>query len=121
MGWFYFTNISPYEEPINSFNEAFDIFLAQCLIHEERLKKEFTGSENKCFRFLIKTDGENDKIYCRDGKYLLKSKFLMNKTFKKKLIEYYRPKNIYVTGPKEIISRDKKSFNKWIIELTQKI
>jgi hypothetical protein len=119
MGWLYHTNISPKEDTNNSFNEAFNIFLDQCLIHEERLSRELSGNNN-CYRFLINTDDENDKIICKDGKFFLKSKFLTNKSFKKKLIDYYRPLGIYVKGPREISRRDGTMLNRWIIDLSHK-
>lgn len=113
MGWIYHTTIS--NEEYNSFNEAFVTFLNQCLIHKERLSQQL--SSNGCFRFLIKTDEENDKILCKDGKIFLKSRFLVNKNFKKCLIDYYKPLGIYVRGPKEIIRRDGTIMHKWMIEL----
>jgi len=115
MGWIYFTSISPIEEQNNSFNDAFDLFLKQCLINKDRLLQEL--SNNQCFRFLIKTDEDNDKILCKDGKFFLRSKFLTNKNFKKCLIDYYKPFGIYVKGPKEIIRRDGTVMNRWMIEL----
>jgi hypothetical protein len=115
MGWKYYTSISPIDDQYNSFNEAFNLFLNQCIINKDRLIQQL--SYNHCFRFLIKTDGENDKIICNDGKIFLKSKFLNNKNFKKSLIDYYKPMGIFVKGPKEIIRRDGSIMNKWIIEL----
>jgi len=115
MPWLYFTNISPIDDQNNSFNEAFNFLLDQCIINKDRLNQQL--SSNQCFRFLIRTDGENDKIICNDGKVFLKSKFLNNKNFKKCLIDYYKPQGIFVKGPTEIIRRDKSVMNKWIIEL----
>jgi len=93
MPWIYFTSISPIDDQYNSFNEAFNLFLGQCIVNK------------------------NDKIVCKDGKVFLKSKFLVNKNFKKSLIDYYRPLSIFVKGPREIIRRDGSVMNKWIIEL----
>jgi len=115
MPWKYYTSITPIDDQYNSFNEAFNFFLNQCIINKERLMQQL--SSNQCFRFLIRTDGENDKIICKDGKIFLKSKFLNNKNFKKNLIDYYRPMGVFVKGPKEIIRRDGSVMNKWIIEL----
>jgi hypothetical protein len=115
MGWIYYTSISPIDDQNNSFNEAFNFFLNQCLINKDRLIQQLSSSQ--CFRFLIKTDNENDKIVCKDGKVYLKSKFLNNKNFKKSLIDHYRPMGIFVKGPREIIRRDGSIMNKWIIEL----
>jgi len=115
MPWIYFTSISPIDDQYNSFNEAFNLFLGQCIVNKERLQQQLSSSQ--CFRFLIRTDDENDKIVCKDGKVFLKSKFLVNKNFKKSLIDYYRPLSIFVKGPREIIRRDGSVMNKWIIEL----
>ena len=116
MPWIYYTSVSPIDDQNNSFNEAFNFFLNQFIINKDRLIQQL--SSNQCFRFLIMTDGENDKIICKDGKVFLKSKFLNNKNFKKCLIDYYKPLGIFVKGPTEIIRRDKTIMNKWIIELT---
>ena len=115
MGWIYYTSISPTSDQTNSFNEAFDIFLNQCQIDQSTLNKQL--STDNCFRFLIKTDPENNKIVCRDNKIYLRSKFLINGNFKRSLIEYYKPMGIFVKGPREIIRRDGTVINKWIIEL----
>ncbi len=118
MGWIYHININNDNDVDNAYNEAFNIFLQQCLIHEDRIKEEL--SANTRFRFVIKTDGDNDKIYCSDGRFFLKSKFLTRKTFKKKLIDYYRPLNIYVDGPHEFKRRDGTDIYRWWIELSPK-
>jgi len=116
MGWLYFTSVSPIDDQNNSYSEAFNFFLNQCIINKDRLMQQL--SLNQCFRFLIRTDGDNDKILCKDGKIFLKSKFLKNNNnFKKSLIDYYRPLGVFVKGPKEIIRRDGSVMNKWIIEL----
>ncbi len=115
MPWQYHTPITPLDDQNNSFNEAFNFFLNQCIINKERIIQQLSSSQ--CFRFLIKTDGENDIILCKDGKIFLKSKFLSNKNFKKSLIDYYKPIGIFVKGPREIIRRDGSIMNKWIIEL----
>lgn len=114
MPWIYLN--TPYiQTHQNSFMEAFDYFLKQCTINESFLAKLDAGN---CFRFIIRTDGVNDKIVCSDGKIFLRSKFLENKNFKKMLIDYYKPLNIYIKGPNQIVRRDGNSMEKWIIELT---
>lgn len=116
MGWLYHTNI--FDEDDNSYNEAFNIFINQCFIHEDKIKKEL--SNNNYFRFIIRTDGENDKIFTKDGKIFLKSKFLIRKSFKKQLIDYYRPLGVYVDGPNEFKRRDGTEIFRWWIELSSK-
>lgn len=115
MPWIYYTSVSPTDDQNNSFNEAFNFFLNQCIINKDKLIQELSSTQ--CFRFIIRTDDANDKIVCRDGKIFLKSKFLNNKNFKKNLIDYYKPLGIFVKGPKEIIRRDGSLMNKWMIEL----
>ncbi len=115
MPWIYYSSITPIDEQNNSFDEAFDNFLNQCIINKDRISQQL--SENQCFRFLIRTDDENNKIICKDGKVFLKSRFLTNKNFKKCLIDYYKPIGIFVKGPKEILRRDGSIMDKWIIEL----
>jgi len=115
--WYYFTDISPFINNSNSFDEAFYKFLSDCKIDENIIKKQRESNNNKYFRFLIKTDEKNNKIECSDGKFFLKSKFLTNKNFKKSLINYYKPLNIYITGPREIIKGDGSGSGKWIIDL----
>lgn len=117
MPWIYYNNISQTDDQNNSFNEAFNFFLDHCIIDKDRLDKQLFSSQY--FRFLIRTDDENDKIVCKDGKIFLKSKFLASKNFKKSLIDYYKPLGIFVKGPKEIIRKDGSVMNKWMIELMQ--
>lgn len=113
MGWIYHTSITPNDQE-NSFNEAYEIFLKQCTINKQILDNELLSGQS--FRFVIKTDDKNDHIVC-NKRIFLKSKFLMSKSFKKSLIDYYKPLNIFVKGPKEILRRDGSSINKWLIEL----
>jgi len=117
-GWIYYTSVSPVDEQNNSLNEAFEIFLKECLIHKDRLLQQL--SENQCYRFIIHTDEENNKIASSDGRIFLKSKFLISKNFKKCLIDYYKPLGIYVKGPREIVRRDGTLMNRWMIELMPK-
>jgi hypothetical protein len=115
MGWLYLTDNNP-SNTINEFEEALYMFLNQCLINKDKLVNQLNTCN--CYRFLIKTDIENDKIYCSNGRFFLKSRFLKNKMFKKNLIDYYKPLGIFVTGPKEILKRDGICTNRWLIELT---
>jgi hypothetical protein len=108
MGWRYHVSIN--SDKINYYEYAFVHLLDQCIINIERLKQKL--SHDKCYRFLIKTNEENDKIICDNGEVFLKSKFLSNNNFKRRLIDYYKSNDIFVKGPKEIITG-----KCWIIEL----
>lgn len=110
MGWKYHTSLSPNDKN-DSFNESFNFLLKNCMIDKEILEKNLI--ETNCYRFIMRTDGENDKIVCNDGKIFLKSRFFMNKNFKQSLIQYYKPIGIFMKGPKEIIEKV------WVIELTR--
>lgn len=114
MAWVYFTNNNPYVD--NKYEEALNILLQQCLIDKEILYKYL--STHNCYRFLIKTNEDNNEIICGDGTIYLKNKFLSNKIFKTNLINYYKPLGIYVKGPKELVKRDGISTKRWIIDLT---
>ncbi len=116
MVWIYSNSVSLADNQNNSFNEAFDYLLNQlCIANIDMINNQ----ESKCYRFLISTDNENDKIICKNGKIFWKSKFLVNKNFKKRLIDYYKPMGIYVKGPNQILrkNKDNSPTNKWIIEL----
>ncbi len=110
MGWYHFKI-----DNLDSYNEAFELFLNDCIINEDRINNDLDN--DKFYRFIIRTDGDFDNIYCSDGNIFLKSKFLKNKLFKRKLIDYYRMFNVYVTGPTEIFKKDGSCMNKWLIEL----
>ncbi len=111
MGWEYFILLDD-----NILEESFGILLQQCCINKDRLLLHL--NKNNCYRFLINTEGYNDRIYCKNGKYMLKSRFMTSRKFKKCLIEYYREYGVYVTGPKELRRQDGSIMDKWIIELT---
>lgn len=106
MGWIYVNN------KMNIYNEAFNKFLNQCLINENLLKK------SDCLKIVIKTNDENDKIIC-NGNIYLKSRFLTNKIFKHKLINYYRQYGLYVNiyGPNNFKNKDGTESQFWFIEL----
>jgi len=116
MPWIHYTLNSQIDDQNSSFNEAFNSFLQKCFINKELLAKNLTIGQ--CYRFLIKTDGENDNIVCSGGKIYSKKKFLSNKNFKRCLIDYYNPLGIFVKGPTSIVRRDGVVLNKWLIELT---
>jgi hypothetical protein len=111
MGWEYFL---VHNHDIIS--ESFNILVNQCCINGEKILLHLNN--NNCYRFIIDTSENNDKIYCKNGKYMLKSKFMYNKNFKNCLINYYKQYGVYVNGPKELTKQDGVSMNKWIIELT---
>lgn len=111
MPWIYYDNDD------FTFYEAFNKFFNECVLNEDTIKREF--EKGHTIRYLISTSDNHNEIVCEDGKIYLKSKFLTNKLFKKKLIDYYRPLNIYINGPKEIQKTNGEKLNKWIIELTK--
>ena len=100
--WIYYTTIKPNRKYVtdinnidynNEFNKAFDIFFKQCIVSNEKLEKQSI--------VYIDCSGENN-IIVKDNNYhisFLKSKFLLNKKLKNKLIEYYNPLGYYVKGP----------------------
>jgi hypothetical protein len=110
MGWIYVNN-----NKINMYNEAFNKFLNQCLINENMLAGH--GNYNK-LKIIIKTNDDNDKIVC-NGNIYLKSRFLTNKIFKQKLINYYRSFGLYVNmyGPNNFKNKDGTESQFWFIEL----
>jgi hypothetical protein len=115
MPWNYVINIFE-DELDNSFDEAFNFLLESCLIDKKILDKDL--NDFNVLRFLIDTD--DDDIICKNGKVYSKTKFLNNKSFKKKLIDHYKPQNIYVNGPLELIKRDGTGTNKWLVNLSRK-
>jgi hypothetical protein len=112
MGWEYFTLLND----DNILEESFNILLQQCCINKDKLLLHL--NRNNCYRFIVNTSENNDRVYCKNGKYMLRSKFMTNKNFKKSLIEYYRQYGVYVNGPKNLVRKDGTIMDKWIIELT---
>lgn len=110
MGWVYIKE----QSNANMYNDILDQFVDKCLIDASRLSKEL--QTKNMFIFTIRTDGEYDKLTSKDGKIFFKSKFLASKTFKKRLIDYYQPLGIFVSGPGEV---DKLS--RWYIKLSKKL
>lgn len=108
MGWRY--HIDLVSDKINYYECAFMYLLNQCLISKDRLYQKL--SRDKCYRFLIKTDEDNNNIICENGEVFLKSKFLSSNNFKRRLIEYYKSNGIFIKGPREIIPG-----KCWMIEL----
>jgi hypothetical protein len=96
----------------NYYEGAYMYFLEKCIIPEEKLLSRI--NKNGCYRLLIKTDGDYDKIVCTNGEVFLRSKFLRNPGFKRSLISHYRQIGIFVKGPIEIIL-DKC----WVIEFVR--
>jgi hypothetical protein len=72
---------------------------------------------NDYMRININTEGTHNIIESIKGHTFFKNRFLINKKFKQKLIEYYNPYNIYVKGPINIINKDHSLSNYWYIDL----
>jgi len=113
MCWIYYTEVYPNNEN-NDYFQVLNAFVNNFLINEDKITKINKG---EVYRFIVKTDDKNDKIFYKN-KIFLKSIFLMNKEFKKRLISYYKCYGLYVKGPNEIKNRDGFKTNRWIIELT---
>jgi hypothetical protein len=109
MVWIYYDNDD------YTFSEVFELFLSQCTLDQTTMKEEL--KKGPCIRYVISTSDEHNEII-HNRKTFLKTKFLMNKLFKKRLVEYYRPMNIYVNGPKQISKTNGETIDKWLIELT---
>ena len=115
MGWVYHVDFSPMGNEKNSYVKAFDSFLAECIIDEDKIRHSFI--KDNYYRFIIDTDGDGNKIRCTDGKIFFKDRFLTSATFKKKLIDYYKPLGVYIIGPQEILKKNGSSTNKWLVRL----
>ena len=96
---------------------AFELFLKEVTIDKETLYKEL--KLNKIKRIIINTNN-NDIIEIPNKNVkqeFLRSKFLNNKKFKQRLIDYYNTIGVFIKGPTEFKKRDGSSTNHWIIEL----
>ena len=120
-GWRYHTHVTPNEDDrLNDpLTRAFESFLSDLLI-DEKIVKDLVKLQPK--RLLINTTGTNDRVIVKNQgpnvPIFLKSRFLSNRKFKQRLVDYYNPINIFVKGPKEVLKRDGESTNQWIIELS---
>jgi hypothetical protein len=124
QGWKYFTHVTPNKKDRmnDPLTRAFDSFLSDLLFDEIIIKKEL--EKNQPRRLLINTNGDHDKVVIKNSNssndpIFLKSRFLSNRKFKQRLVDYYNPIGIFVKGPKEVIKRDGESTNQWLIELSK--
>lgn len=117
MTWKFYTNINFDNDSNDSLTKALDKFFNSIKFDENELKKELETSYNK--RIIINTEGSFDIIDTSSSYKFLKSKFLVNRKFKQKLIDYYKPMGIFVKGPTEIRRRDRETTNQWLIELSK--
>lgn len=113
-GWTYHTHITPIDDTLlyNPLNDAFNQFLNNLKIEKEEITKKLQIQTP--YRLIIRTEGDFDNINI-SGKVFQKSKFLINRKFKQKLIDYYNPIGIFVKGPNLTDISNKKY---WIIELS---
>jgi hypothetical protein len=122
QGWRYHTHVTPNEDDrLNDpLTRAFESFLSDLFIDEQIIKKELVKIQPR--RLLINTNGAHDRVVVKNQgpnvPIFLKSRFLSNRKFKQRLVDYYNPINIFVKGPKEVLKRDGESTNQWIIELS---
>ena len=135
MPWNYLTEITPYnigeetteqKKRSNSHNEAYQMFLTECCIPEDKLMRSIynlkkninpkTREPNRKYRIFMDLDSENNEIIIDDNKFL-KSKFLSNSRFKKDLIAYYKPMGLFVRGPHNITTKQELHTTKWTIDL----
>jgi hypothetical protein len=126
-GWKYYTYVKPISNHNDPLIRAFNSFVNDLLIDEETIINYLKNNNNKKY-FIINTDDQNDFIQNKDPSrssdliysdhIFLKSKFLSNRKFKQKLLDYYNPLNIFVKGPSEIFKRNGVSTQKWVIELS---
>jgi hypothetical protein len=116
--WKFHTYINPNKNQENDpLITAFELFLKEVTIPKEQLHKEFQS--NKIKRIIINTNN-NDIIEIPNKnvkQVFLRSKFLENKKFKQRLIDYYNTIGVFIKGPTEFKKRDGTSTNHWIIEL----
>lgn len=115
--WTFYTNVN-YKDNSNDdpLIKAFNKFIKDLMIDPEEINKEINkGRDMK--RIIINTDGKNDIIDIGSDYHFLKSRFLVNKKFKQKLIEYYNPFKIYVRGPINVYDRVSNPSTIWYIDL----
>ena len=124
-GWKYHTHVTPNEKDKlkDPLTRAFETFLKELLIDEESIKKKIENYQNnnikKPYRLLINTRGSQDNIIMDDTNHpiFLKSRFLADRRFKQRLVDYYNPIGIFVKGPKELFINGEPT-SQWIIELS---
>jgi hypothetical protein len=101
---------------------ASDTFLKELLLDPDLVKESI--EKHNFHRIYINTDGtldiitdQKDQKDQKRGYTFLKSKFLSNKKFKQRLIEYYNPYRIYVKGPINVLKKDFTNSPLWYIDL----
>jgi len=127
-GWTYFTKTHPgntnkqylQDDYLETYNNAYDIFLKELLVPKPEEIKENSGDSSK-IKYIIDCSDEADVIETVK-KYpikFLRSRFINNKSRKLKidLISYYKPHGFYVKGPYEIFIDDGVSTDRYCIEL----
>jgi len=104
--WKYYTKINPLKKDLDPLTIASNKFIEEIT----------TNNSNK---IIINTNGNLNNIEVGTNLFY-KDRFLSDRTFKRKLIDIYNLKGIYMKGPREIIKSDNTSTNTWIIELSEK-
>ena len=137
MTWNYTTDVTPYnigeeteeQKKRNMLHkQAYNLFLNECCIDKEKLMNSIkflknkidkrTNSPYKKYRIFKDLANEEDQIIIPDSKMVfLKSKFLSSPRFKKDLISYYKPMQLYVRGPYNITTKQNFHTTKWTIDL----
>jgi len=135
MAWTYLTSITPYnvgektEEQLKrreKQNEAFDEYVKEWLVEQNRLLHSISILKNKIdprtnapckkYRIFKNLEGEDNLIHVDDDVFY-KSKFLSSHRFKKELINYYKPMNLYVNGPINVTTKNGLHTSKWFVDL----
>lgn len=128
--WTYHTRIRPRkrrtdgDEGNNEYKEefgiAFDKFLKECQLSQDFIYENLVQNASmKYYRHEILTDYGNDEVDTSSDYHVvfLKSRFLSNPLFKKKLIEYYNPLGFFIKGPIQLQGPDGNVLDKWGFEL----
>lgn len=125
--WQYYTKVRPRrsktfgdngnDEYQTEMEKAMEVFVGECTI-DINILSEHIASEG-CYRIEIDTNRHVDEIDAGSNYHVifLRSKFLQNPRFKKRLIEHYNPEGIFVKGPSEEKRTDGSKLFKWTIEL----
>lgn len=115
--WVFYTHITIKCSRNDPLFEASGLLMKEFIFDIDEIKKEIEN--NGRFRIIINTDGHLDLIELGGQKksVFLKSRFLSNKKFKQKLIEYYNPHKLFVKGPINIVNKNGTNSPLWYVDL----